>query len=121
MMFAQIAPDPQTLHWIIQGGSFGLIAAIFIWSGYILVPRVLKAFEDRDEKFSAMIDRIQERNDRELDRRSAADSAMVAAMAAIVSRLEMLESHGCGYRANLSATQGGSGVYKAKRSLPTTE
>ena len=101
-MFAQTATpaDLQTINWIVQGGSFGLVVAIFVWSAYILVPRVLKAFEDRDTKFELMITKIQDRYDKELDRRTAADSSMVVAMSAIVNRLETLENYGCAYRTN---------------------
>ena len=107
-MFAQVSatPDLQTINWIVQGGSFGLVVAIFVWSAYILVPRVLKAFEDRDTKFELMITKIQDRYDKELDRRTAADSSMVVAMSAIVNRLETLELHGCAYRAGLGGIRG---------------
>ena len=94
-------PDVQNLTWIVQGGSFALVVDIFGWSAYILVPRVLKAFEDRDAKFEQMTERIQERNERELERRAKADEAMVAAMNAIVIRLEVIENHGCAHRTAL--------------------
>lgn len=95
-----------------------MVVAIFGWSAYILVPRVLKAFEDRDNKFEHMVERIQERADRELERRSKADESMVAAMNAVVGRLEMIETHGCAYRNVVEdsppITPLGSGRYRRK-------
>lgn len=106
--------EATTLTWVVQGGSFALVVAIFGWGAHVLAPRVMKAFEDRDEKFEALIERIQDRNERELERRAAADLAMIASMNAIVTRLEALEMYGCSHR-NGHQPGGDSGVIRTKK------
>ncbi len=85
-------PDPTLLNWVVQGGSFGLIAAMIAYAGKVLIPRTIAAFNDQTTKFDAMLQRTEDRHALELERRDERDDRIAAAIERIAERLTRLEA-----------------------------
>ena len=82
-------PDLTILNWIVQGGSFALVVAIFVYLGYVLIPKTLSTFERMTVLFDGILQRTENRHAAELVKR---DDKIVASLDKVTERLTRLEA-----------------------------
>jgi len=99
MIFADLFPDSQIVSIIIQGGSMGLLAVIIVYAGRHGFPALLDAFKQQGQEFRDVLMKMQERHERELDkrdlevqRRDAVCDKFAEAALRLAARIDLLEA-----------------------------
>ena len=91
--------DLPVLNAVIQGGSFGLLAAVVLWVGRVLIPRIFAEHEKIMSSHRADLKEKDDRHERELakrdaafERTAAANEKVAEAVDKLADRVERLEA-----------------------------
>lgn len=93
--------DLQVLNIVVQGGSFGVLVLLILWTARTLAPQAISTFKSQGDQFQAALDRQADRHKIDIDRRDAAFDLLVerigqmgTALGQIADRIDRLERSG---------------------------
>lgn len=99
-LLAQSLEVPPGMSWdlntVIQGGSFALLAAVVLWVGRVLVPRIFAEHQRLMDQHRADLERKDERCERELAKRDAALEKVAVALEKVDTSLTRLDARVAG-------------------------